>query len=234
MAAIVLNGILAGSSALLIWVTGLTTAIICFSRAKKSGSNLLIWVGIFFLCMGSFYLGTVCSFINLIFTDANLPTALVGQLCYTWAPIGVAVSMFIGFTMIRPKSSLKTIFTAIILITALPYWYGLYFLSATQISSDIAIANANGWVIDIELVGWVKLMTVFYLVSFALILDAGFIWLARNSTGIIKRKSILTISGLTLFFICGAMDSLFGFSYLIIVVRVFMVGAYILLFSGFT
>lgn len=232
MVAISVDGIIAGTSASIILITGYVTAIGCFIRSKKQKNRFLLWVGIFLACMGSFYLGTVVSFISLLITGTNLPTNIVGQLCYSWAPIGITVAMYVGLTMINKKFAKPV--AIIYALTAILYWWGLWFAPNLNIASDVAKANTAGDVIDIQLIWVVNYVTAVYLVSLGLTMISGFLYLAIKSAGLIRKKAIYQTIGFTLFVICGALDALIEFSALIVFVRIFMVIAYIFLYLGFT
>ncbi|MHA1727284.1 MAG: hypothetical protein ACTSWY_00970, partial [Promethearchaeota archaeon] len=66
-----MEAILSGIGASIILITGYSSAIGCFVRAKKLKNPFLNWAGFFLICMGSFYLGTVSSFIYLLITNGT-------------------------------------------------------------------------------------------------------------------------------------------------------------------
>jgi hypothetical protein len=221
-----------GFSAIGILLSGYTTAFGCFRRYKKDNAKLLLWAAIFLACMGSFYLGTSLSFISLLITDTNLPASIVGQLCYTWAPIGVGISMYIGFTLYKPR--LAKVSAWIYILSGLIYWYGLYFMSNEMIGYEIPEGGLG--LIDIMLQGFVRILTTVYLLTFGLIQIIGFSWLWKNSTGLIRKKARYQVIGTALFVLCGALDSMGDFpnAINILIVRLFMMGAYLFFYLGFT
>jgi len=226
-----INALISGFSAFIIILTGWSAGLGCILRSKRDKTPLLLWAGVFLICMGTFYLGTVASWFFLIITGSNLPEVLVGQMCYTVTPVGISVAMYVGFTMIRPKYA--KLMALIYIITAPVFWYGLYFEPVVTISSSIP-DEVGGGLIDINLLSYVKTLITVYLISFGLILISGFAWLAGKSTGVIRKKAIYHCIGYALFVGCGAIDSMVPFSSWIVIVRIVMAIAYIFLYKGFT
>jgi len=226
------NGLFSGISASIILITGYLAALGCLLRGKKQNSKLLKFAALFLICGGSFYLGTVCSFANLLLKGTNLSEPIVGQLCYSWAPIGICSSMYVGLTMMKQK--LVKPICIFFALTAPIYWIGLWFFPSLTISSDVIEANLAGNLIDIQLIGYINTMTAAYLLSFGFILIPGFFWFAKKTTGVVKKKALSHAIGYILFVACGAMDSLIEFSTFIIIVRLFMVAGYICMYYGFT
>lgn len=221
-----------GFSATAIVVTGYITAIGCLKRNKGQATNLLAIAAIFLFSAGSFYLGTTVSFYKLLLTGENLSEPLTGQLCYLWAPIGLSASTYVGFQIIKPKISKPL--AAIYLLTGIIYWYGLFGIPEITITSEIPEGGLG--LRDIQLLDFVKIMTSAYLIIFVLTQVTGYAWLAKNSSGLIKKKALYHIIGYILFVICGALDSLVEFPspIYILIVRLFMITAYIFLYKGLT
>ena len=163
-----IDAIITGSSALLILITAYSTAIFSFIRAKKIKNPFLNWVGIFLICMGSFYLGTVTSFIILLITGQNLDTYTTGYLCYSVAPVGTAIAMYIGFKLISSKPKVAVLITTIYALSGLAFWYYLYVDHETTILSNVVEANADGNLIDLQLAGMVNTLITIYLHYFFL------------------------------------------------------------------
>lgn len=226
-----LNALISGFSACIILITGWSAGIGCIIRSKQDKTPLLLWAGFFLACMGTFYLGTVASWFFLILKGSNLPEVLVGRMCYTVTPVGISMAMYVGFSIIRPK--LAKFMALIYIITAPIFWYGLYMEPALTISSSIP-DEVGGGLIDINLLSYVKTLVTVYLLSFGLILITGFSWLAKKSTGVIRKKAIFHCIGYLLFVGCGAIDSMVPFSSWIVIVRIVMAAAYIFLYFGFT
>ncbi|MCP4763422.1 MAG: hypothetical protein GY870_16740 [archaeon] len=181
---------------------------------------------------GSFFLGPACSIINLLIYNVNLPTSLVGQLCYTWAPIGSAIALYVGFSISNKKLAKPA--AILVSITAPIYWYYLFIDSARTIESDIIWANATGNLIDIHLRYEVMLFIVIYLLTFLLILAGSFFWIANKNSGTIRKNALFQGMGYTGFVICGALDSLIDFSWFIVFVRLAMAGSFLLIYFSIT
>lgn len=226
-----LNAYLAGITALLISLTGYITAYNSIKRGKRDNHPLLIMVGLLLAGMGSLYTGTNASFISLLITNQNLPKNLVGQLCYFWAPITITIGVYVGMNVI--KQSLAKKFTIVYALTIPFYLYGLIFDAENTIGSAIP-EEIGGGLIDINLLSYIKLITAIYLVSTLIVLGIGFLLLGIKSAGAVRRKGFLLAAGYILFVVCGAIDSLVDFSAFIVIVRFFMMSAYVLLYRGFT
>jgi hypothetical protein len=230
-----LEAIITGSSASLILITAYTTAIFSFIRAKKIKNPFLNWVGGFLICMGSFYLGIASSFITLLITGQNLDTYTTGYLSYSVTPIGVAIAMYVGFKLISSKPKVAVAVATIFALSGLVFWYYLYVDHENSIFSNVIQANIDGDLIDLTLEGLVNILITVYLASFAVILIPGYIWLAKISTGSMRKNSILLVIGYTLFIVCGYIDTRVPATvFVIMIVRIVMAIAYIFLFLGFT
>ncbi|MHA1339983.1 MAG: hypothetical protein ACTSRZ_18985 [Promethearchaeota archaeon] len=223
--------IVTGISALIILATGYLTGISCFFMSKKRNAPILILVAFFLLCMGSFYLGTVVSFFSLLITGSNINGYLAGQLCYTWSPIAISLSLYIGFKVIKPKLSKP--FAIAYLLTGIPFWYGLLLLPNITIGFEIPESGLG--LIDIQLQSFVQILVALYLFTFALVQIPCFIWLSRNVMDKAKKKALMNALGYTLFVICGILDSMVEFPnpILLLIVRIFMAIGYILLYLGY-
>ncbi len=226
-----LNALLAGITTILITTTGYITAFNSIKRGRRDNHPLLIMAGLLLAGMGSLYLGTNVSFISLLITQQNLPKNVVGQLCYMWAPITISIGVYVGMNVINQKYAKG--FTIIYGLSIPFYLYGLFIDAENTIGADIP-NEIGGGLIDINLLSYIKLLTAVYLVSTLLVLGIGFLLLGLKSAGAVRRKGFLLATGYNLFVVCGAIDSLVDFSAFIVVVRFFMMSAYVLLYRGFT
>jgi len=223
-----------GLSAMLILVTGYIIAIRLLFAIRQSESKLLPAQALFAFGLASFYTGTVVSFWVLYFTGSNLqPLELVGILDFTIAPIGTCAAMWLGFSMIKP--SLVKPMVTIYAITAIPFWANLWFnwLGPGQ---NIPVPGP-GDLVDIVLANLSSLFTAIYILSLILIVGGGFIYLAKNSTGDIKRRSIYYTVGIMLFSFSGIVETQvrlveMGLSSVLLIVRFVMVAAYVVLYRA--
>ncbi len=148
-----------------------------------------------------------------------------------WAPITITIGVWVGMNVINRKFAKG--FTIIYAISIPFYLYGLFFDAENTIGADIP-EELGGGLIDINLLSYIKLITAIYLVSTLLVLGIGFLLLGLKSAGAVRRKGFLLALGYILFVVCGAIDSLVDFSAFIVIVRIFMMIAYVLLYRGFT
>lgn len=224
----------AGISAYILFATGWIAGISSLVRYFKKNARLLVWAGIMLILMGNFYLGTVVSFSTLLITGHTItPGVLGGQLCFSHSPIAVAVSVYLGFTLInRPKLAKITPF--IFLATAPFYWWGLWFNPNTTISAIIPGGAGSGNLDHYALQSYVGVLTAIYLLCFLIIVAGAFYWMSTKSTGVVKRRFIELGLGFTGFVIAGAIDSLAYLGIWIFIPRIFMVVSYLLLYFGFT
>src|SRR5271157_5736885 len=223
-----------GLSAMLILVTGYIIAIRLLFAIRQSESKLLPAQALFAFGLASFYTGTVVSFWVLFVTGSNLePLTLVGILDFTICPIAVCAAMWLGFSMIKP--SLVKPMVTIYAITAIPFWANLWFnwLGPSQNIPPVG----PGDLVDIGLLNLSGIFTAIYILSLILIVGGGFIYLAKISTGDIKRRSTFYAIGIMLFSLAGITETQvhlveMGLSILLVVIRLVMVGAYIILYKA--
>ncbi len=224
--------LVSGITATGILFTGYFTSIGLFARARKERVRFLIWEALILLCLGTFYLGTVVSFFKLLITGANLEPGYVGaQLCYTIAPIGSAICMYTGFTMLG-KEKIAIPMAVIHLLTGLFYWYGLYVQPNITVDAVVPV-EIGGGLVDFELLSYVQLLTALYLGFLLAVIGGGFFWFAKQSTGDVRKRFLLTATGSCFFTISGAIDSLVELAYFIVIPRFFMITGAILLYLGF-
>ncbi|MHA1732438.1 MAG: hypothetical protein ACTSU5_10860 [Promethearchaeota archaeon] len=225
--------LVSGASAVVLISTGIIAGIMCIVRYFKEGAHLLLWAGILLIMVGSFYLGTVVSFVKLLITGTNLePGYWAGRLCYTHAPFAAALAMYMGFSIIN-KEKFARIMTVVFLCTAPLYWYGLWFQPETTILTEVPIEGGKTGLIDIQLLSYVQVLTFVYLVSFLAFVAGAFYWMAGKSSGKLRRKFYELAVGFTGFVICGAIDSMVDLAYGIVIPRFFMVVSYLLMYIGF-
>ncbi len=218
-----------GFSATAIIITGYVIGARLLAETGKTKSKLIAWQALFAFSLGSFYLGTCVSFWLLIFVNQNIqPLELGAILCYTIAPVGIATVMYIGFSMIKPKLARPV--SIIYALTAIPFWLNLWFDWPEL--SKVVILTGPSELIDIELLSWVNLLTAVYILSMILVLGTGFLILAKQSTGQIRKRSIYYAVGIIMFSIGGIIDSRFPLGIWMVVVRLFMVAAYLILYKA--
>jgi len=233
----ILQDYIAGASASLILLTGYITGILTIIKGAKQKASLMIWSGLFLVLMGQFYLGTVVSFVKLLVTGSNLNISLLGaKLAYTGAPISITIGMYIGFSMVKPKWRYNmTLFYG---ASAIFYWLGMYIpryenINLAEVLPLRTLEEGIG-LVDISLQGWVLILTALYLVSLLAFNTSGLLILAKNSSGVIKKKAIIQSIGYFIFVAIGAIDSLLELAEWIFIPRIIMVIGYILLYFGYT
>jgi hypothetical protein len=224
------NDIIVGSTALAIAVTGWIITFSMFLAMRHSDSKLLPFQGLFVLNMAMNFTGTGLSFVWLVFTGYNIANVIVIWLAYTTGPLGIATAMYVGFSMIKPKAAkpLAWIYAA----TGIPHlasvwfnWLGystILMWDRTYLSPGYDVPahmlQVPGTLIDTgvippglfpfapngSLAYW---MIMFYLLSFAIILGGGFIYLAFRSSGEIRSRSIKYAIGILLYAILIYVDA---------------------------
>lgn len=231
-----IDAIASGLSATLIVATGYLIGIRLAFVMRHRESKLLYAQILFALTLGSYYLGTVVSFWLLFFTGSNIePLGIAAILCFTVAPIGVCVAMYIGFSMIKPRLVKPMII--ILAITAIPYWANLWF--GWPDPGYSAPDPGPGHLVDIELLSLSELFTTVYILVLMLFFAGGFIYLAKISTGDIRRRSSLYATGTLIFSAVGIIESrvplqtmgLLG-DWLLVMIRIFMVMAFLILYKA--
>lgn len=226
--------LVSGISACMLIATGWIAGWMCIIRYLKEGAQLLLMAGILLILVGSFYLGTVVSFILLITTGSNIDPGYLGaQLCYSHAPIASALSLYLGFSIIN-KEKLAKIMPIIYMCTAPIFWWGLLFNPESTITADIPLEGGEVSLVDFKLGSYVMILVMLYLLSFLIFTAGAFYWMASKSSGKLRRKFYELAIGFTGFVAFGAIDSLVDMGIWIFVPRAFMVVSYILMYMGFT
>ncbi|GAB4309657.1 MAG: hypothetical protein Kow0069_09070 [Promethearchaeota archaeon] len=226
--------LVSGISATVLFATGWTAGIMCLVRYAKEEASLLLRAGILLMMIGTFYMGTVTSFFSLVTTGHNVnPPHLGAQLCYTVAPLAAGLSMNVGFTMLDRQKLAKWMPVAFWL-TGPVYWYGLYVVPEVTILAEIPTEGGAEALVDFQLLSFVNWLTAAYLVAFLCIVAGAFYWMARQSSGFVRRRFYELAVGFTLFVFAGAIDSLLELGVWIVVPRFFMLTAYVLMYLGFT
>jgi hypothetical protein len=225
--------LVSGISASAILFTGYLTGILTLIKGAKQKASLMVWSGLFLLLMGQFYLGTVVSFVKLLLTGTNLVTPyLAARLAYAMAPVSITIAMYVGFSMIKPewRKTMVAIFAA----SAVWYWIGLFVPRFETITIEQIPFTGGTQLVDISLQSWVLILTARYLLSLLIFNTSGLLVLAKKSSGIIRKKSIIQSIGYLIFVLMGAIDSLVPLGQWIFIPRIVMVTGYILLYVGYT
>ncbi|MEX2682171.1 MAG: hypothetical protein Q6373_011255 [Candidatus Sigynarchaeota archaeon] len=218
-----------GVSATAIIITGYVIGIQLLLETRRTKSKLLGWQSLFAFSLGSFYLGTSVSFWMLVFVDHNIqPLELGAILCYTVAPVGIATVMYIGFSMIKPRLARPV--SIIYALTAIPFWINLWF-DIPSLSKEVVLTGPAE-LIDIELLSWANILTALYILSMILVLGTGFLILAKQTTGQIRKRAVYYAIGIIMFSIGGIIDSRLPLGIWMVVVRLFMVLAYLVLYKA--
>ncbi|HMF32141.1 MAG TPA: hypothetical protein VKK79_12035 [Candidatus Lokiarchaeia archaeon] len=224
-----INAIVAGFSAVIIFLTGYIIGFRLLAAMHTIKSKLLPWEAAFAMSLGSFYLGTVVSFVLLWVTGSNISPDVWGAwLDFSVTPVGISIVIYIGFSVLRPKFAKSM--AIIYLLTGIPFWASLWF----NIPEPSAyITSTPPELIHIALLSIASYLTLIYLVSLGILMGGGFISLARRSKGEIRTRSTYWATGIILFCIAGFLDSQIPVeAILLIVVRAVMVTSFLFLYNA--
>ncbi len=228
-------GMLSGSTAFLIQITGYAIATSCFIRArKKTNSNLIVY-GLFFAFMANFFLGPTSDWISVLLTDTNIPPYLIAQLSYILSQPFFALGMYMGFSLLKPAIARRIFF--IYLLAGVIYIPALIFFPEANIIPIYGTPPVGQVdLIDIQLMGTLVLFMIIDMLSFAVILVPSFWWVAlsKKSKSIPRKKAFFIALGFTLFVLCGIIDITIPLGPYIGYVRIGMAAGYIFLYLGFT
>ena len=87
-----------------IFFSALIFGALLINDARKYHIKLLHIAGIQIACIGTFFLGPLCDFFSLSFTEKNLdPIWLYALLSYTSLGPGVILAFFIGSELLIPQ-----------------------------------------------------------------------------------------------------------------------------------
>lgn len=186
-------------------------------------------------CCGSFYLGPIVSFFNLLINDVNISSNLYYILSYFWMPIGAMSITVMALNVFKPEyQKYLIIFWGIVSII---YWIFMFGFTDQQ---HIASTVGTGELLDISHQSVSLYISGLGFIMILVINTGGFLFLGLKlkSRDFPKRdvwKSFMISIGWFLFVISGVMDALFppesiGF---IIFVRGLMMIAFNLIYLGF-
>lgn len=211
------NAYLSGLTSMFGVIVGWVSGFASFNKARQQNAKLLSAAGAFLICMGCLYLGPSASFLSLLIRGTNIAPRSIAWATYSFAPVGVALGMYVGMSIIRPEY--KKLATAIYVIMTPIYWYGLY---TTPVDLLLSWDTPPNGLTDINFIGMMRIFTVFLLFSFGLILIGGFMWLSRHTSGVIHKKAVKLTIAFFAFVAFGAIESTINVPTLIGIVRVGM------------
>ncbi len=220
--------ILNGVSSTTIFSLAILMAITVLLKYRETKKPLLPHVALLGFSLGSFYSGGTVSFFAILFTGESIPVLVAGLLSYTLVPLAITDSMYIGFTVFRPKYVKQVVL--LFACTTVLYWIALFGFPEVMISGNVP---APGETTDTGLRSVVLYLTIFYIVSLIVIVCGGFYKLAQKIEGEEKRKSLFVSEGFLLFSIASVVEILL-FGPFIIIPRVVTAISYWLLYRGFT
>ncbi len=219
-----LNGITAIAIVAAGWIAGLRVLAI----NKRAPSKLLPWAALVLITFGSFYIGIVVYFIDLLATGTQFgPLDIGAWLCYSISPLAAASSMYLGCSLFKPKIAklVFVIYFAIGMVYAILLWF---FPSITVETSAV-----TGELIEISNIGIGLILMAGMILSLFVFLVGGFVNLAKKASGAQKKTAIDFAVGFGLFTVCAIGDALFGADLLLLfIIRLLMLTGFLFLFRA--
>jgi len=200
-------GLLDGLTASGIILSATIFALLSLYKSIKLKAKLLTWAALTMLFIGFLWLGPFIDFILVIFTETNItPTHLYSLLSYMWVAPALAVSMYLGGSLLIPKK--KWFLVGGTLVLGIIFEYFLWFHTTDSFTWELA--NPGQDLIDASFVRShpTFLLIAFFLIVSLVFLGFGFLLKAKQATGELRKKFIYLALGFIIFVVCGALDSI--------------------------
>lgn len=200
-------GLLDGLTASGILLSATIFALLSLYKSIKLKAKLLTWAALTMLFIGFLWLGPFVDFILVMSFETNItPTYFYSILSYTWVAPALAVSMYLGGSLLIPKK--KWFLVIGILVLGVIFEYFLWF--HTTDSFTWVLVNPGQDLIDASFVRThpTFLLIAFFLVVSLVFLGFGFLIKAKQATGELRKKFIYLALGFIIFVVCGALDSI--------------------------
>lgn len=213
-------GLLNGLTSCGIIFFGTFFGFLCTYKAKKYRIKLLAIAGLICIAIGSFWLGPATDLFSIVITGENLKPDIYSLLSYTWIPLGIIPSAYLGGELIFPKKKwfIVGFYVVLAIIFELYLWLDIknvFFYTLNNPGEDLIDATFNRR-------HPCYFIVVIFLISVLLLQGIGFIIKAIQSTGVLRKKFVYLSMGFSTFVICAMFDSLFAPGPALFIVRLFM------------
>jgi hypothetical protein len=229
----------------LTWVNGITACINCLValfigisflvKYLKTKKPLQPWVSFFGFTEVSSYSGPVVTFIALIITESNIEPITLYYISYWLIPGQMLSTLWIAFTVFYEDKRNKVMI--FYLITAIGY-YIAFLAFPTQMyepAADPATFDANGEILDISFVSFLRWLVVFWILSMVILLSTGFYRLRKKLEKDNPYRKKMGLQSLAwLFFLVGGTIEVIAPVYIAIFGRFAMTIFLVLLYKGFS
>ncbi len=225
-------GLLDGLTASGIILSATIFALLSLYKSIKLKAKLLTWAAFTMLFIGFLWLGPFIDFILIIFFETNMPSyELYSLLSYMWVAPALAVSMYLGGSLLIPKK--KWFLVGGTLVLGIIFEYFLWF--HTTDSFTWVLLNPGQELIDASFVRThpTFLLIAFFLIISLIFLGFGFLLKAKQATGELRKKFIYLALGFIIFVVCGALDSILTIPVAIGFSRVIMMTFALWMYLGF-
>lgn len=226
-----LNGWLNGGTAALVVIFSSVFAIIVLIKSIKEKSRILTYASLMGLFAGLLWLGPATDFFTILFTSDNLKSMkLYGILSYMWVFPASFCAVYLGAELMLLKSK-KYLLVAISIFGII---FEYFLLTNTASVFEFHPGNSGNNLIDTNFVyGSVSFILIGVFQAFVFFLcGLGTLFMAKKSTGVIRKKFLLLSGSFNLFIIVAIFDSLFYPSVLLFMVRLGMIACAFLLYYG--
>ena len=200
------------------WLDGLSAAgiviftsffgLLSFYKARKLEAKLLGIAGLMMVFSGLLWLGPFTDFLFVLIFQKNLyPMRVYAYLSYMWVAPAIIVAMYLGGELIAPKK--KWTIVSVFVILGVIFEFFLFFDTANTFE-EFVIANPGQDLIDARFNrrSPTFMLIAIFLLSTLLFLGVGFLIKAKQATGDLRRKFLLLFTGIIVFVIAAALDSL--------------------------
>lgn len=224
------TGLLDGITAAIIVITAVIFGALSFYNAKKLGARLLYFAGILVIVVGLLWLGPFTEFLTYLFIGEHLPGEVYGWLSYIWVVPGITLAMYIGGELLVPDK--KKIIVSVYIVLGIVFLLWMFIFPNGNVGKDIGLFEPTAlgtfeWVEPEtgELVNTdfptspAYILIIIFLLSVLVFDSIGFAIKAKQSTGALRTKFLYLSIGFGIFFVCGALDSVFPVAFYTGIVR---------------
>jgi hypothetical protein len=214
-----------GLSALAVFVSCIFAGTYLLVRYVRERKKLQPYAAAMIYSVAFFYFGTVVTFFSLVFTGSNVPSETYFFLNYTHMPLGVMVSMYLGFEIFNPEKKKR----ALIIYALIGVGYYIAMFGWPSLMHGDYPAGPE--MADMSVRFIILYFSIIYILSIIFVLGWGFLRLSRRITGANRKRVLYLAAAFLLFASAGILDVALT-SDIIVFARIFMFLSAVCLYKG--
>lgn len=217
------NGWIDGITASGVVIFGIIFGLFFIYRSRKTGAELLTYLGLVNMLAGLMFLGVFTDFLLVLLTESNIDNndGLVGLLSYVFYAPTIVTAIYIGTRLVTPK--MKWYILIIVVIVSIFFEIVIFVDPLGSFNFDpIPPATPDEVLIDYN----VKLDTLAgmlmggLLLTVLILLGFGFLYKGIQTSGVIRKNFFFLFAGSICFCIFGLLEGLTEPGFALIFVRI--------------